>query len=47
MSVNKTLWISTTMCVIVFGLVGIPGAIAFQQVLQGPISATCAQRLIQ
>jgi len=42
-SVNKSLWYATVACVAVFFLVGIPGAISFSDVLQGPVTGTCAR----
>jgi len=44
-SVNKTLWVSTTICILVFFAVGITGAAAFSDVLQGPVSGTCPQSI--
>jgi len=44
-SVNRTLWTSTTACIIIFFAVGISGAIAFPDVLQGPTTNTCARQL--
>jgi len=43
-SVNKSLWYATISCVAVFFLVGIPGAISFQDVLQGPVTGKCARQ---
>ena len=39
-------WISTTACIFIFFVLGIPGAMAFKDVLQGPATNTCemAQR---
>lgn len=42
-SVNRSLWSSTILCNIVFFAVGLCGAIAFPDVLQGPVSNTCAR----
>jgi hypothetical protein len=44
-SANKTLWVSTTMCIMVFFLVGITGALAYADVLQGLVTGTCARNL--
>jgi amino acid permease len=41
-SANKTLWSATTACVCVFFGVGIAGALAYSDVLQGPVTGTCA-----
>jgi len=43
-STNKALWLSTTICIIVFFCVGLPAAIGFSDVLQGPVSGTCARQ---
>lgn len=40
-SVNKTVWLSTLLCNIVFFLVGIPGAMGFQKYLAGPATGNC------
>jgi hypothetical protein len=45
-SVNKTLWTATFACNFIFFAIGIPGAMAFRQVLQGPATNTCAQQLV-
>jgi len=44
-SVNKSLWVSTTLCIGVFFLVGISGALAFPDVLQGLVTNTCAEQV--
>lgn len=44
-STNRALWLSTTLCIIVFFCVGLPGAIGFSDVLQGPVTGTCARQL--
>jgi len=41
-NVNKSLWGSTTICVVIYLVIGIPGAVVFSDVLQGPVTATCA-----
>jgi hypothetical protein len=40
-STNYVLWISTFMCVVIFFVVGLPGAFAFSDVMQGPVTNTC------
>eukprot|EP00746_Dinoflagellata_sp_MGD_P076324 gnl/MRDRNA2_/MRDRNA2_30737_c0_seq1.p1 gnl/MRDRNA2_/MRDRNA2_30737_c0~~gnl/MRDRNA2_/MRDRNA2_30737_c0_seq1.p1 ORF type:complete len:521 (-),score=65.24 gnl/MRDRNA2_/MRDRNA2_30737_c0_seq1:100-1662(-) len=42
-SVNKSLWSSTFFCNLVFVAIGLSGAMAFQDVLQGPVSNTCVR----
>lgn len=42
---NSVLWISTFVCIVVFFGVGLPGAYAFSDVLQGPVSNTCARQV--
>lgn len=42
-SVNKTLWLSTFLCNVIFFVIGIPGAMAFRDILQGPATNTCLQ----
>lgn len=44
-SVNKSLWMATALCVLVMFAVGLPGAAAFGHVLQGPVSATCPEQV--
>jgi len=44
-SVNKSLWWATTACVIIYAAIGIPGAIAFADVLQGTVTNTCAAQV--
>lgn len=39
--VNPTLWSATTLCVLIFGLMGIPAALAFAPMLQGGVTGTC------
>ena len=43
-NLNRSLWSATTFCVAVVLAVGVPGAIAFQQVLDGPVTSTCPQQ---
>jgi hypothetical protein len=43
-SVNKTLWVSTTACIGVFFMIGIVGALAYGDVLQGLVTNTCARQ---
>eukprot|EP00730_Choanoeca_flexa_P018279 TRINITY_DN8881_c0_g1_i1.p1 TRINITY_DN8881_c0_g1~~TRINITY_DN8881_c0_g1_i1.p1 ORF type:complete len:563 (+),score=76.04 TRINITY_DN8881_c0_g1_i1:157-1845(+) len=40
-SVNKVVWLSTLICVIVFVVMGVPGAMAFQKSLAGPATGKC------
>jgi len=44
-SINKSLWGSTFVCMVVFVIVGLPGAFAFRDVLKGPVSNTCVRKL--
>lgn len=44
-SVNKTLWVSTTACIGVFFAIGIIGALAYGDVLQGLVTNTCARQV--
>jgi len=44
-SVNKSLWSATSLCVVIYLVIGIPGAIVFSDVLQGPVTATCARQV--
>lgn len=41
-SVNRTLWVSTTSCIAVFFGVGLLGAMAYRDQLQGIVTGTCA-----
>jgi len=43
--VNTSLWSSTTICIIVYALIGIPGAYVFSNFLQGPVSGTCPEQV--
>eukprot|EP00966_Prymnesium_polylepis_P226275 5234296-Prymnesium_polylepis.1 len=43
---NRSLWTATTFCVAVVLAVGVPGAVAFQSVLEGPVMSTCPQQLM-
>jgi len=43
-SANKTLWVSTLVCVAVFFSVGLSGALAFPKILQGQVTGTCDQQ---
>lgn len=40
-SVNKTTWLSTFLCVVIFFAIGIPGAMGFQNYLAGPATGNC------
>merc|ERR1712100_711775 len=44
-SVNKSLWSATTICIFIYLAIGIPGAIVYSDVLQGPVSNTCPQQV--
>ena len=41
--VNPVMWSSTTLCVFIFCVMGIPPAIAFAPYLEGPVTGTCLQ----
>lgn len=41
-SINKTVWLSTFLCLVIFYVIGVPGAMAFKYYLQGPASNNCA-----
>jgi len=43
-SVNRTLWLSTTFCIAVYIAVGAAVAAAFGEVLQGTVTNTCVRR---
>ena len=45
-SVNKALWVATASCVAVFFSVGLTGAAAFSDVLEGTVSGTCARQSV-
>ena len=42
-SVNRTVWLSTALCNVIFFAVGLTGAMAFAPYLQGPASNACAK----
>ena len=44
-SVNKTVWLSSFLCILIFFAIGIPGAMGFKYFLAGPASNTCAAAL--
>lgn len=44
-STNSVLWIATAMCVGIFFIVGLPGAFAFSDVMQGPVTGSCNRQL--
>jgi len=46
-STNRVLWISTTICIFVFFFVGLPGAFAYSNVLQGLVTNTCQKQVGQ
>lgn len=39
--VNRSLWWATTLCVIIYLMIGMPGGYVFAYYLQGPVTATC------
>ena len=41
--VNRSLWNATTICVAIYLIVGLPSAVVFADVLQGPVTGTCAK----
>ena len=41
-SVNKTVWLSSFLCIIIFFSISIPGTMAFKYFLAGPATGTCA-----
>eukprot|EP00908_Phaeocystis_cordata_P004456 Transcript_14838.p1 GENE.Transcript_14838~~Transcript_14838.p1 ORF type:complete len:611 (+),score=262.14 Transcript_14838:70-1902(+) len=43
-SINRTLWLSTCGCVLIFFAVGLTGAAAFFDVMQGPVTGTCRKQ---
>jgi len=44
-SVNKSLWSATSICIAIYLAIGIPGAIVFSDVLQGPVTGTCPRQV--
>uniref|UniRef100_A0A7S2QLR0 Amino acid transporter transmembrane domain-containing protein n=1 Tax=Zooxanthella nutricula TaxID=1333877 RepID=A0A7S2QLR0_9DINO len=44
-SANKSLWGATTICIAVMFAVGLSGALAFQDVLQGTVTNKCARQM--
>merc|ERR1712113_64320 len=44
-SVNRSLWTSTTATIVVFFVLGIIPALSFADVLQGPVTGTCARNV--
>jgi len=44
-SVNKSLWTATSLCIAIYLAIGIPGAIVYSDVLQGPVTATCPRNV--
>eukprot|EP00040_Diaphanoeca_grandis_P030813 m.182974 g.182974 ORF g.182974 m.182974 type:complete len:581 (+) comp32140_c0_seq2:152-1894(+) len=40
-SVNKSVWIATTVCIFVFFLIGLPASLNYRDYLQGPATGTC------
>jgi hypothetical protein len=45
-SVNKSLWTSTSLTILVFFILGVIPAIPFADVLQGPVTNTCARNVL-
>eukprot|EP00051_Salpingoeca_urceolata_P006736 m.89093 g.89093 ORF g.89093 m.89093 type:complete len:562 (+) comp14964_c0_seq2:148-1833(+) len=41
-SVNKTVWLATSLCNLIFFVIGIPGCMAFAKYLAGPATNKCA-----
>jgi len=44
-SVNKSIWFSTYLCILVFFVIGLSGALSFPGVLQGPSTNTCQRQV--
>ena len=42
--VNAALWIATSLCVLIFCVMGLPAALAFGPSLQGPVTGTCKRQ---
>ena len=42
-SVNKAVWLSSFLCIVIFFVIGIPGCMAFQDYLAGPATGMCKQ----
>ena len=40
-SVNKAVWLSSFLCIVIFFAIGIPGTMAFQDYLAGPATGSC------
>ena len=43
-NINSALWSATSLCVLIFCLMGIPAALTFAPFLQGPVTGTCVQQ---
>ena len=43
--INRTLWLATTFSALLFTAIGFTAALVFSDVLQGPVTATCARQL--
>jgi len=43
-NINSALWSATSLCVLIFCLMGIPAALTFAPLLQGPVTGTCVQQ---
>jgi len=44
--VNKSLWLSTSLCIVIYLLIGLPGAYVFSDKLQGTVTNTCYQNVL-
>ena len=44
-SVNKSLWSATTLCVLIYLVIGIPCAIVYADILQGPLHVAILGKL--
>lgn len=44
--VNKSLWLSTSLCIIIYLLIGLPGAYVFSDKLQGTVTNTCYRNVL-
>jgi hypothetical protein len=40
-NLNKAVWLSSFLCIVIFFAIGIPGCMAFQDYLQGPATGSC------
>lgn len=44
--VNRSLWSATTLCIVIYLVIGLPGAYVFNDFLQGPVKGNCLQNVI-